>query len=75
MGRHLEKLHPSEPKYNAMDLDLLRNPSTIISTIKHRERGRRRTRLNAAKFEARRTGDGTAYIQAGVNEMMRILGV
>lgn len=68
MGRHLEKLHPSELKYNAMDQDLLRNPSTIMSTIKHRERGRMRTRLNTAKFEAKRSGDSTTTFRLGLTK-------
>lgn len=75
MGRHQEKIKPVDMKYLALVSSYNRHDTTAKSTIKHRERGRRRTRLNAAKFEAKRSGDSAAYIQAGVDEMIRILGV
>lgn len=73
MIKHQEKTHPSEYKYSAMDCDLLRNHATADATIKHRERGRLRRRLNIAKFEGIRTGNDDLLIQAGVDELMRMV--
>ena len=75
MSRHIEKVKPVDEKYNAMMAGINPRTATAMATIKHRERGRIGRRLNAAKFESRRSGDSTAYIQAGVDEMIRILGV
>ncbi len=75
MGRHQEKVNSSDEKYTAMVAGINPHNATAIATIKHRERGRMRTRLNSAKFESKRSGNGDLYIQAGVNEIIRILGV
>jgi hypothetical protein len=75
MGRHQSKLSNSDLKYIAVES--MYNPRTgeASATIQHRKRGRMRRRLNIGKFESRRTGDIGPYIDAGVNEMFRILGV
>lgn len=75
MSRHIEKVKPVDEKYNAIMAGINQHSATAKATIKHRKRGRMRTRLNAAKFESMRAGNSTAYIQAGVDEMIRILGV
>lgn len=75
MGRRQEKVSPSDLKYDAIASMMNPHSATAIATIKHRKRGRVRNRLNAAKFESKRSGDSRAYVEAGVNEIMKILGV
>ncbi len=73
MSRNPEKIKPVDIKYNAIAAGYNPRTATAMATVRHRERGRVRRRLNLAKFEARRTGDADLLIDAGVNELMGIL--
>lgn len=64
------KEHWTDLRYNTVSTEAWRESKTDVATLRHRRRGRIRNKINAAKFESRRTGDDSIVIDAAVNVLM-----
>lgn len=75
MSRESSKVKIEDTKYNVLFSSYHSSSSTVKSTIRHRKMGRIMRKLNAARFEARRTGDADLIRDAEVQALMAIVEV